>query len=83
MIWFAAYVCGDKGGIILEKPYKLGTSLNAVVGLDIEEERKLIEEKLNQFRDVGATQDEVRAAMKELGIERFVPLIFLGFLLYK
>ena len=67
----------------MEKPHKIGTSLNGVVGLDIEEERKLIEEKLNQLRDVGATQDEIRAAMKKLGIERFLPLIFLGFLLRK
>ena len=62
----------------MEKSYKIGTSLNGVVGLDIEEERILVEEKLNQLRHVGATQDEVRAAMKELGIERFLPLFSLA-----
>ncbi|KAG2674465.1 hypothetical protein I3843_13G121400 [Carya illinoinensis] len=65
-----AYVCGEKGGLILETPYHFGETLNGTTGLDIYAEKKLVEEKLNGFRAEGATEEEISLAMKDLGIER-------------
>jgi fatty acyl-CoA reductase len=68
---FSAYVCGEKGGLILEDPYRMGETLNGTPGLDVEAEKKLVEEKLNDFRAKGATEKEITMAMKNMGIERF------------
>ncbi|XP_027347465.1 fatty acyl-CoA reductase 3-like [Abrus precatorius] len=65
-----AYVCGERGGLILEDPYQLGVSLNGVPGLDIDVEKKIVEEKLNQLREEGATEDDIKMAMKDLGMKR-------------
>ncbi|XP_061345409.1 fatty acyl-CoA reductase 3-like [Gastrolobium bilobum] len=65
-----AYVCGEKGGLIVEDPYHFGVSLNGVPGLDIDMEKKVAEEKLNQLREEGATEHDIKVAMKDLGIER-------------
>ncbi|RDX92870.1 hypothetical protein CR513_24942, partial [Mucuna pruriens] len=65
-----AYVCGERGGLIVEDPCKLGVSLNGVPGLDIDVEKKVVEEKLNQLRQEGATEDETKTAMKDLGMKR-------------
>lgn len=65
-----AYVCGEKGGLILEDPYPMGETLNGTPGLDVEVEKKLVEEKLNDFRAKGVTEKEITMAMKEMGIER-------------
>ncbi|CAJ2660163.1 unnamed protein product [Trifolium pratense] len=65
-----AYVCGEKSGLILESPYHFGDSLNGVAGLDINVEKKLVTEKLGELRDKGATEQEIKVAMKDLGITR-------------
>lgn len=65
-----AYVCGERGGLILEKPYHFGDSLNGVSGLDIDEEKKIVCDKLDELREQGATEDEIKVAMKALGITR-------------
>lgn len=50
----------------------MGDSLNGVPGLDIDAENKVVHDKLNELREEGATADEVKMAMKDLGIDRFV-----------
>ncbi|XP_054813878.1 fatty acyl-CoA reductase 3-like [Prosopis cineraria] len=65
-----AYVSGERGGLILETPYHLGDSLNGVTGLDIDAENRLVQGKLNELRQEGATTDEVKMAMKDLAIAR-------------
>ncbi|CAI8592894.1 unnamed protein product [Vicia faba] len=65
-----AYVCGERGGLILEDPHPFGVSLNGVQGLDIDMEKKLVEEKLNHLQAKGATEHDIKVAMKDLGIER-------------
>ena len=47
-------------------------SLNGVTGLDIDMEKKKVEEKLNELREEGATQHDIELAMKDLGSKRFV-----------
>lgn len=71
-IIISAYVSGERGGLILETPYHLGESLNGVSGLDIDVENKVVQDKLNELREEKATPDEVKMAMKDLGIARFV-----------
>ncbi|XP_010031500.2 fatty acyl-CoA reductase 3 [Eucalyptus grandis] len=65
-----AYVCGEKGGLLQEKPYQMGETLNGVAGLDIDAEKKVVEEKLNELRADGATEEAITSAMKDLGLER-------------
>ncbi|KAJ8768031.1 hypothetical protein K2173_020971 [Erythroxylum novogranatense] len=65
-----AYVAGEKSGLILETPYPLGETLNGVAGLDIYEERRLVKEKLNQLQADGATVQETKEAMRDMGIDR-------------
>lgn len=63
-------MCGERGGLIIEDPIQLGASLNGVKGLDIDEEKKVVEEKMNKLRQEGATEEDIKIAMKDLGIER-------------
>ncbi|CAK9314311.1 unnamed protein product [Citrullus colocynthis] len=65
-----AYVSGEREGLIMETPYKLGESLNGIEGLDIEAEQMVIEEKLKQLKENGATNETITLAMKDLGLER-------------
>ncbi|XP_073226522.1 fatty acyl-CoA reductase 3-like [Cicer arietinum] len=65
-----AYVCGEGEGLILEKPYQLGHSLNGVNGLNIDEEEKVVQDKLGELQQLGATEDEIKMVMKNLGISR-------------
>ncbi|MED6120178.1 hypothetical protein PIB30_018577 [Stylosanthes scabra] len=48
----------------------MGVSVNGVPGLDIEMEMKLVQQTLNQLQQEGATQHEIKLAMKDLGIKR-------------
>ncbi|KAL0537888.1 hypothetical protein IC582_026879 [Cucumis melo] len=65
-----AYVSGEREGLIMETPYKMGESLNWMKGLDIEAEQMVIEDKLKQLKENGATNETVTLAMKDLGLER-------------
>ncbi|CAJ2660152.1 unnamed protein product [Trifolium pratense] len=65
-----AYVCGERGGLILEDPHRFGVSLNGIPGLNIDMEKEMVEEKLNKFRAEGATEQDIKKAMKDLGMER-------------
>ncbi|XP_019239163.1 PREDICTED: fatty acyl-CoA reductase 3-like isoform X3 [Nicotiana attenuata] len=65
-----AYVCGEKEGLILEKPLHYGETLNGGSQLDIEVEQKLVEETLKDLKARNAAEKEVTLAMRVLGIER-------------
>ncbi|KAE8720805.1 putative fatty acyl-CoA reductase 5 [Hibiscus syriacus] len=65
-----AYVSGERAGLILENPYSMGETLNGVSGLDVDVEKKIIEQKLNELRAQGASDTEISRAMKDLGIQR-------------
>lgn len=55
----------------METPYKMGESLNWMKGLDIEAEQMVIEDKLKQLKENGATNETITLAMKDLGLERY------------
>ncbi|KAF5207193.1 Fatty acyl-coa reductase [Thalictrum thalictroides] len=65
-----AYVCGEKPGLILEKPLKMGESLNGKLGLNIQQEKMLLIDTLNELDTLKATKEEKRLTMKELGMKR-------------
>jgi fatty acyl-CoA reductase len=63
-------VCGERGGLILEDSHRFGVSLNGVSELDIDMEKKLVEEKLNNLQVEGATEQDIEVVMKDLGMKR-------------
>nr|GEZ63596.1 gland-specific fatty acyl-CoA reductase 1 [Tanacetum cinerariifolium] len=66
-----AYVSGNKPGLILETPYYLGDTLNEVNGLDIKQEKMIIEDTLNKLKfDRDANDKTITLAMKDLGMRR-------------
>ncbi|KAL9289041.1 Fatty acyl-CoA reductase 3 [Arabidopsis thaliana] len=65
-----AYVCGEKSGLIMETPYRMGETLNGTTGLDINYEKKLVHEKLDQLRVIGAAPETITETMKDLGLRR-------------
>ena len=69
-----AYVCGEKSGLIMETPYRMGETLNGTTGLDINYEKKLVHEKLDQLRVIGAAPETITETMKDLGLRRFISL---------
>ncbi|VFQ72895.1 unnamed protein product [Cuscuta campestris] len=66
-----AYVCGEGNGIMLEKPLILGETLNGTSKLDIDVEKKVIQEKLEELQTQNANEKDVKSAMRDLGIQRF------------
>ncbi|KAL5830867.1 hypothetical protein ACOSQ4_016221 [Xanthoceras sorbifolium] len=65
-----AYVSGERSGLILENSYKMGETLNGASGLDIDVEKKVVEQELNELHAEGASEQDITLAMKDLGIKR-------------
>ncbi|XP_058190370.1 alcohol-forming fatty acyl-CoA reductase-like isoform X1 [Rhododendron vialii] len=64
-----AYVSGERAGLILEKPYCMGETLNGL-NLDLDMEKKIMEERLIELQAKEATEQEITLVMKDLGIQR-------------
>ncbi|KNA14189.1 hypothetical protein SOVF_109850 isoform B, partial [Spinacia oleracea] len=65
-----AYVSGETPGLIKEGPYFMGDSLNGRPGLDIEVEKKLIDEKLDELKSKKTTAETTKISMRNMGLER-------------
>ncbi|KAK9079151.1 hypothetical protein SSX86_000821 [Deinandra increscens subsp. villosa] len=66
-----AYVSGEKPGLMFETPYYLGESLNGTNGLDIDEEKTIVENKLKELKSDSNLDDKsINLAMKDLGMQR-------------
>ncbi|XP_009108773.1 fatty acyl-CoA reductase 3 isoform X1 [Brassica rapa] len=65
-----AYVSGEKSGLIMETPYRMGETLNGTTGLDINHERKLVQEKLDQLLVIKTPPETITQAMKDMGLTR-------------
>ncbi|XP_055824646.1 fatty acyl-CoA reductase 3-like [Solanum dulcamara] len=66
-----AYVCGEGEGVLIpEKSFILGETLNKNSKLEIDVERKVIEEKLKELEAQSLTTREMTMAMRDLGIQR-------------
>ncbi|XP_021716399.1 alcohol-forming fatty acyl-CoA reductase-like [Chenopodium quinoa] len=65
-----AYVSGETAGLVKESPYFMGDTLNGRPGLDIEAEKRLVEDKLAELQAEGATADTIKLSMRDMGLER-------------
>uniref|UniRef100_A0A7N0UZF3 Fatty acyl-CoA reductase n=1 Tax=Kalanchoe fedtschenkoi TaxID=63787 RepID=A0A7N0UZF3_KALFE len=65
-----AYVCGEKGGLVMEAPFKMGETLNGTCDLDISNELRLMENKLQQLTADKLAEKAITRAMKDFGNER-------------
>ncbi|KAE8719516.1 Fatty acyl-CoA reductase 1 [Hibiscus syriacus] len=65
-----AYVCGEQAGMISEKPFYMGETLRQTSNLDIFDEKRIMEEKLDQLRQQCSPNETITRAMKELGFTR-------------
>ncbi|KAG9457255.1 hypothetical protein H6P81_001763 [Aristolochia fimbriata] len=67
-----AYVSGVRTGLIPEKPFRMGESLNGIstTTVDIYQELKLAEDKLKELDNKGVTEQRKSVIMKELGLQR-------------
>ncbi|CAH2072163.1 unnamed protein product [Thlaspi arvense] len=65
-----AYVSGVESGLLLEKPFKMGDSLNGNKKLDINVELDLMKHKLKELEHQDCSEKEISQAMKDLGMAR-------------
>ncbi|KAF8781065.1 hypothetical protein HU200_001037 [Digitaria exilis] len=65
-----AYVNGKESGIMLEKPLQQYRSYDGQSDLDISGEMALAEAKLKELVCKNASEDNIRRAMKKIGIQR-------------
>ncbi|KAI5666631.1 hypothetical protein M9H77_16484 [Catharanthus roseus] len=66
-----AYVCGERAGLIPEKPLSMGKTMSeSYVHLDIDSEKEVVDDKLKALENKNASLGEIRSSMKELGIQR-------------
>nr|XP_043624037.1 probable fatty acyl-CoA reductase 4 [Erigeron canadensis] len=66
-----AYVsAGERSGIVLETSLKMGATLNGKNDLDIEEEKKVIQERHRQLVFERANEEAISSTMKDFGIQR-------------
>ncbi|KAL0369545.1 UNVERIFIED_CONTAM: Fatty acyl-CoA reductase 3 [Sesamum angustifolium] len=67
-----AYVHGMRVGLIPEVPFHMGQTLPGaqIPCLDINTEKKIVEERLRQLHTLNSTPKQITSAMKDLGIER-------------
>ncbi|XP_011089202.1 fatty acyl-CoA reductase 3-like [Sesamum indicum] len=67
-----AYVHGTRAGVIPEVAFHMGQTLPGaeIPYLDINREKKIVEERLRQLHTLNSTPKQITSAMKDLGIER-------------
>ncbi|KAK4409065.1 Fatty acyl-CoA reductase 3 [Sesamum angolense] len=66
-----AYVHGMRIGLIPEVPFHMGQTLPGaqIPCLDINTEKKIVEERLRQLHTLNSTPKQITSALKELGME--------------
>ncbi|RZC64786.1 hypothetical protein C5167_008477 [Papaver somniferum] len=66
-----AYVCGEESGVISEKPFLMGKTLNQTSEiLDIEAELKHMRNRLEELKGLQVSKSEETEAMENFGLER-------------
>ncbi|KAK1588299.1 hypothetical protein Q3G72_021829 [Acer saccharum] len=75
-----AYVCGKRSGVIAEKPFYMGETLEGECKLDINTEMKLVQETLNELEaDEYSPKEVITSTMKDLGSKRTIDGTIVGF----
>lgn len=65
-----AYVCGEKSGLLREKPFAMEEIRNEDGHLDINFEMELMKKRLKELHEQDCSDEEITLSMKELGMER-------------
>ncbi|CAA3020495.1 Hypothetical predicted protein [Olea europaea subsp. europaea] len=70
--FFTAYVQGLSVGLIPEKPFHMGETLDGakISYFDIDTEKRMVEERLRGPEAQNAAEPEIASAMRNLGIDR-------------
>ena len=75
MVIFPAYVCGERGGLLLEDSSSMDEMIKQMTKFDFEAvEKKLVKQKLNELKAQGASHEVITNTMKDFGIERFLSI---------
>ncbi|KAH9699822.1 Fatty acyl-CoA reductase 3 [Citrus sinensis] len=74
-----AFVWGEESGMLYESSFNMGDTLNGASGLDIDVERKVVEQELNELQAEGASEEAITLAMKDLGIKRTIDSLAVGY----
>ena len=68
---FVAFVCSEEEGLASEKPFDMRETLGGVSSyLDINIQKKFVDERLRELQNENARTEAIRSAMKDLGIQR-------------
>ncbi|KFK33885.1 hypothetical protein AALP_AA5G072900 [Arabis alpina] len=66
-----AYVCGEKSGLLLEKPFAMEEICDKNgLQLDINLERELMKQRLKELNEQDCSEEDINLSMKELGMKR-------------
>ncbi|XP_024009572.1 probable fatty acyl-CoA reductase 4 isoform X2 [Eutrema salsugineum] len=65
-----AYVCGEKSGLLQEKTFRMGETLNGNGKLVIDTELELMKQKLKELQKQDCSEEEIAETMKDLGMSR-------------
>lgn len=76
---FVAYVSYKIEGLIEETPLKMGKALNGDSGLDVDKEKKLVEEGLEELKELEAEEKIISLTMKDLGTKRYAMITIVVF----
>lgn len=63
-------MCGEKSGLLQEKTFQLGETLNGHGKLVIETEVELMKQKLKELHKQDCSEEEILLSMKDLGMSR-------------
>ncbi|KAL0436312.1 UNVERIFIED_CONTAM: Fatty acyl-CoA reductase 3 [Sesamum radiatum] len=76
-----AYVHGMRSGVIAEMPFHMGQTLPGaqIPYLDINMEKKIVEERLRQLHTLNSTPKQITSALKDLGMERTLDTILTAY----
>ena len=53
----------------------MGKAKKGTTKLDVEEEKKLVKEKINELQSENVSEKEITAIIKDFGIERYIYLL--------
>ncbi|GAB2229818.1 hypothetical protein Droror1_Dr00014074 [Drosera rotundifolia] len=74
-----AYVSGEKTGLIPEKPLQMGEALKGSSKLDMDAEKRLISETLEDLISRQVSDDSIKKTMRELGHQRMTDPVLVAY----
>ncbi|XP_023633854.1 probable fatty acyl-CoA reductase 4 isoform X2 [Capsella rubella] len=65
-----AYICGEQSGLLQEKTFNMGETLNGHGKLVIETEMEIMKQKMKELHKQDCPEEEIAQTMKDLGMSR-------------